>query len=527
MPKLSGSSNRTQGQIYFNYLKKSTKKNMTRSIDNITRILLVPLLSASIYDTLLSDTKNSVNISFKTLFKFKDQIKSKIHSNYCIKYNTDFESRQFNKYTYHIQNVLADIYKTEANILYEKNQKLLCDNIICEINKYNDIIGTKYETIPFENFNKSIEFKNFDDYLYYIFNNRENCFDYIQNFFKLNDKYNNDAIIEFGELLTKLKNVEICINTRSAHIGIRMLKKRSKYAYRCINRVDVLLKIISNRDTIFNMIINQLNIINTKYHYISIALHNEYISHDVFIKTKLMDARGYLYINSLNDISHVMKDILYHVNDNNYDDVYIKDLEYFWNATYNLYDEYRCYFTHNYDNVENLYNVIVSMHAEIKLKLFMKPIYRNFCRYINDISIKLIKLECINVTSDDINQSHNITYNIYKKATEEILKLEYNMRNYTEDTIYITWIETIFDFNITVRSMYDELQYKTNKIDEIVNTIKKDSGVKSELCSICQIDLYEGHPDGITTPCNHMFHATCLSKWCQMSYTCPICRTNI
>ena len=44
MPKLSGSSNRTQGQIYFNYLKKSTKKNMTRSIDNITRILLVPPL---------------------------------------------------------------------------------------------------------------------------------------------------------------------------------------------------------------------------------------------------------------------------------------------------------------------------------------------------------------------------------------------------------------------------------------------------------------------------------------------------
>eukprot|EP01130_Rhizamoeba_saxonica_P012903 TRINITY_DN5483_c0_g1_i2.p1 TRINITY_DN5483_c0_g1~~TRINITY_DN5483_c0_g1_i2.p1 ORF type:complete len:437 (-),score=53.92 TRINITY_DN5483_c0_g1_i2:805-2115(-) len=43
-------------------------------------------------------------------------------------------------------------------------------------------------------------------------------------------------------------------------------------------------------------------------------------------------------------------------------------------------------------------------------------------------------------------------------------------------------------------------------------------------CAICMTDVEENHA---ITPCNHIYHAECLSEWLLRKSTCPSCRTEI
>jgi hypothetical protein len=49
---------------------------------------------------------------------------------------------------------------------------------------------------------------------------------------------------------------------------------------------------------------------------------------------------------------------------------------------------------------------------------------------------------------------------------------------------------------------------------------KTDEEIKE--CSICLTNIETS--DKITTPCNHIFHNECLTKWLKIAHICPICR---
>ena len=44
-------------------------------------------------------------------------------------------------------------------------------------------------------------------------------------------------------------------------------------------------------------------------------------------------------------------------------------------------------------------------------------------------------------------------------------------------------------------------------------------------CSICCFQLTDPGVDVATTPCGHVFHLNCVSRWISTSHSCPSCRT--
>ncbi|WP_373691086.1 RING finger domain-containing protein [Endozoicomonas sp. ONNA2] len=45
-------------------------------------------------------------------------------------------------------------------------------------------------------------------------------------------------------------------------------------------------------------------------------------------------------------------------------------------------------------------------------------------------------------------------------------------------------------------------------------------------CPIC-LAAFAGSQVRVTEPCNHMFHATCLTAWLSRETTCPYCRASL
>ncbi|XP_078177477.1 E3 ubiquitin-protein ligase SDIR1-like [Carex rostrata] len=47
------------------------------------------------------------------------------------------------------------------------------------------------------------------------------------------------------------------------------------------------------------------------------------------------------------------------------------------------------------------------------------------------------------------------------------------------------------------------------------------------MCSICKEDLHVGEMMRQLPVCLHSFHQACIDRWLRMSFTCPICRSEI
>jgi len=47
-----------------------------------------------------------------------------------------------------------------------------------------------------------------------------------------------------------------------------------------------------------------------------------------------------------------------------------------------------------------------------------------------------------------------------------------------------------------------------------------------EECSIC-LEKFNINEKVFKTPCNHLFHATCITEWLYKNKTCPICRNDL
>lgn len=47
-------------------------------------------------------------------------------------------------------------------------------------------------------------------------------------------------------------------------------------------------------------------------------------------------------------------------------------------------------------------------------------------------------------------------------------------------------------------------------------------------CGTCVICMSENsREDYLITPCNHMFHSQCLTRWMEEKMECPTCRKKI
>ena len=57
---------------------------------------------------------------------------------------------------------------------------------------------------------------------------------------------------------------------------------------------------------------------------------------------------------------------------------------------------------------------------------------------------------------------------------------------------------------------------------------ESDTDTDTDICSIC-LDTYKATCNMYCTrtPCGHIFHSTCLSKWSSLHNNCPICRGEI
>ncbi|KAK4344280.1 hypothetical protein RND71_037374 [Anisodus tanguticus] len=46
------------------------------------------------------------------------------------------------------------------------------------------------------------------------------------------------------------------------------------------------------------------------------------------------------------------------------------------------------------------------------------------------------------------------------------------------------------------------------------------------LCIVCMEGFQRGVDHGKHVPCDHVFHANCLTKWLSLRNSCPLCRFN-
>ena len=64
--------------------------------------------------------------------------------------------------------------------------------------------------------------------------------------------------------------------------------------------------------------------------------------------------------------------------------------------------------------------------------------------------------------------------------------------------------------------------------EEAIGKLKRVSCCAAgQRCSICLCDLCTEGEDALQMPCEHTFHAACLTKWLRSHNTCPVCRHQI
>lgn len=65
---------------------------------------------------------------------------------------------------------------------------------------------------------------------------------------------------------------------------------------------------------------------------------------------------------------------------------------------------------------------------------------------------------------------------------------------------------------------------KTGKSIKYSNIMIHFKNKGKKICSICYDESNVNKKCLIKTQCNHFFHAECITKWCNISNDCPICR---
>lgn len=59
----------------------------------------------------------------------------------------------------------------------------------------------------------------------------------------------------------------------------------------------------------------------------------------------------------------------------------------------------------------------------------------------------------------------------------------------------------------------------------VYKTMENKTG--TDRCVVCQIEFEDGEDLVAIEPCEHPYHAECISKWLQVKKCCPICSTEV
>ncbi|KAJ6882539.1 hypothetical protein NC651_028966 [Populus alba x Populus x berolinensis] len=60
----------------------------------------------------------------------------------------------------------------------------------------------------------------------------------------------------------------------------------------------------------------------------------------------------------------------------------------------------------------------------------------------------------------------------------------------------------------------------------VINFNHQDARSSSGVCAVC-MEEFESGVEAARTPCSHVYHRHCITKWLQESNTCPLCRREL
>ncbi|KAK6142325.1 hypothetical protein DH2020_022673 [Rehmannia glutinosa] len=127
--------------------------------------------------------------------------------------------------------------------------------------------------------------------------------------------------------------------------------------------------------------------------------------------------------------------------------------------------------------------------------------------------------------ADDEERRNFIEYAMVK--AEEIVKSKPLGRNVLDLHFNVTvQHDHVFDGINIDESSSESYSYCMVRPSPIKSLKRKrmDSSGDDESCCICLEDLNSCDEALLSTPCSHVFHSSCITKWLTTSHSCPICR---
>jgi Ring finger domain len=98
---------------------------------------------------------------------------------------------------------------------------------------------------------------------------------------------------------------------------------------------------------------------------------------------------------------------------------------------------------------------------------------------------------------------------------------------------WVAWLKLIWSFNkfIEVLLIYTDIKAIKTTNQEFTDFIRdlplpeKDNVWLLESCPICYVNM--DRSDARVTPCGHVFHIECLSRWIKKRQICAVCQQPV
>lgn len=126
--------------------------------------------------------------------------------------------------------------------------------------------------------------------------------------------------------------------------------------------------------------------------------------------------------------------------------------------------------------------------------VLVEPIIKHFNKTKTDTQLLTLSSNSENATAQWCTMKSNDDYAVLMQQCHK------DLYNYVEDE-YVT---------------EQMIEYAQKRLDVFVENVE---------CSIC----YEMTTcrDVYTSDCNHVFHSSCMDKWCNLNYQCPLCKFDL
>ncbi|KAJ5072323.1 dsc e3 ubiquitin ligase complex subunit 1 [Anaeramoeba ignava] len=200
--------------------------------------------------------------------------------------------------------------------------------------------------------------------------------------------------------------------------------------------------------------------------------------------------------------------------------IYIAFLQFMIFSTYEMRYLLLVYKAQNNREIEDMRSEMTSLYFKIYFATFGGVILvYNFPVFFKKIQIILVQLD---ILLEQVLQNYTLQYiSFFIKGN--FLRVKPDQRF----TIYL--IIFVISLLIIILSQKKNPRYFIPKkfLPEKYNYFRPINleRLKEDVCVICLDEIKEN--DYMITPCNHIFHRSCLEKWMEIKIECPTCRATI